>query len=155
MRLRILAIGTRMPAWVSRGYDDYAKRMPPEIRLELVELPLGSRTRGGDIRRSIAREGETMLRQIEPDDGVIALDVAGRPWTTPELAARLQDWQMSGRNHCLLIGGPDGLAPGCLARAEQKWSLSSLTLPHPLVRIVLVEQLYRAWSINVGHPYHR
>lgn len=155
MRLRVLAVGTKMPDWVNAGCKEYLKRLPPELNVEFVELPLGQRGKGADIQRAITREGEAMLRAIGDHDQVIALDVKGKPWGTEDLAERLQQWQLSGDNFSLLIGGPDGLAPECLARANNRWSLSALTLPHPLVRIVLAEQLYRAWSINAGHPYHR
>lgn len=155
MRLRILAVGTRMPDWVEAGYREYARRFPPELQLELVEIPAGNRGKNLPVARAMAREAEAMLRAVSPGEGVIALDVKGKSWSTEQLAVRLRDWQESGRHYNLLIGGPDGLAPECLARAEQAWSLSALTLPHPLVRVVLIEQLYRAWSINAGHPYHR
>jgi 23S rRNA (pseudouridine1915-N3)-methyltransferase len=155
MRLKILAVGTRMPDWVEQGYGEYAKRFPPEIRVEMVELPLGHRGKNRVVEQAMAREGESMLKAVGAGEGVVALDVKGKPWSTEQLAQQLRGWQESGRNFNLLIGGPDGLAPECLARAEQRWSLSPLTLPHPLVRIVLIEQLYRAWSINAGHPYHR
>ena len=155
MRLRILAVGTRMPAWVTEGFNEYARRMPPELKIELVELPLGPRGKSQPVTKAIAREGEAMLKAIGDGDGAVALEVKGKAWSTEKLAAQLRHWQESGKNHNLLIGGPDGLAPECLARSEQHWSLSPLTLPHPLVRIVLMEQLYRAWTINAGHPYHK
>lgn len=155
MRLRILAVGSRMPDWVEEGYREYAKRLPPEIRVDMVELPLGPRGKGQSIARAIEREEAAMLKAIDPADGVVALDVKGKPWSTEQLAAKLREWQESGRNYNLLIGGPDGLGDQCLARAQQTWSLSPLTLPHPLVRVVLIEQLYRAFTINSGHPYHR
>ena len=155
MRLRILAIGTKMPDWVEAGCNEYLNRLPPELRIEVVELPLGKRGKGADIQRAILREGEAMLKAIGERDQVIALEVQGKPWNTGDLAVNLQRWQSSGDNVSLLVGGPDGLAPTCLARAGSRWSLSPLTLPHPLVRVLLAEQLYRAWSINAGHPYHR
>lgn len=155
MRLRILAVGTRMPGWVTEGFNEYHKRMPPEIRVELVELTSGPRGKGQAVEKAIEKEGEAMLRAIQPGDGVVALDVPGKPWSTEQLARQLRGWQESGNNYNLLIGGPDGLAPACLDRAAQSWSLSPLTLPHPLVRVLLMEQLYRAWSINAGHPYHK
>lgn len=155
MRLRILAIGTKMPDWVEAGCNEYLKRLPPELRIEVVELPLGKRGKGADIQRAILREGEAMLKAIGERDQVIALEVQGKSWSTGDLAVNLQHWQGSGDNVSLLVGGPDGLAPACLARADSRWSLSALTLPHPLVRVLLAEQLYRAWSINAGHPYHR
>lgn len=155
MRLRILAIGTKMPDWVESGCNEYLKRLPPELRIEVVELPLGKRGKGADIQRAILREGEAMLKAIGERDQVIALEVQGKSWSTGDLAVNLQHWQGSGDNVSLLVGGPDGLAATCLARADSRWSLSPLTLPHPLVRVLLAEQLYRAWSINAGHPYHR
>lgn len=158
MRLRIIAIGTKMPDWVEAGCNEYLKRLPGALNLDIVELPLGQRgqkSKGADIQRAIAREGEVMLKAIGEQDHVIALDVLGKPWSTEQLAGKLEQWQLSGDNFSLLIGGPDGLAPECLKRANSKWSLSPLTLPHPLVRILLVEQLYRAGTINIGHPYHR
>lgn len=155
MRLKIIAIGTKMPGWVEAGCNEYLKRLPSELNIEIVELPLGQRGKGADIKRAITREGEAMLKAIGVQDHVIALDVLGKSWSTEQLAGKLQEWQLSGDNFSLLIGGPDGLAPECLKRANSKWSLSALTLPHPLVRILLVEQLYRAGTINSGHPYHR
>ncbi len=155
MKLRILAVGTRMPAWVTEGFNEYAKRMPPELKIEVVELPLGPRGKNRPPAKAIAREGEAMLKAIPDGDCAVALDVKGKAWSTENLAQQLRNWQESGNNYTLLIGGPDGLAPECLARAGQSWSLSPLTLPHPLVRIVLMEQLYRAWAINSGHPYHK
>ncbi len=155
MRLRIIAVGTKMPDWVEAGCNEYLKRLPSELNLEIIELPLGQRGKGADIKRAITREGEAMLKAIGEHDHVIALDVLGKPWSTEQLAQKLQQWQLSGDNFSLLVGGPDGLAPECLQRANSKWSLSALTLPHPLVRILLVEQIYRAGTINSGHPYHR
>ena len=144
-----------MPGWVTEGFNEYVKRMPPEIKIELIELSLGHRGKNQPPAKAIAGEGQSMMKAIADQDGVVALDVKGKPWSTEKLAQQLRNWQQSGRNYNLLIGGPDGLAPECLARADQSWSLSALTLPHPLVRIVLMEQLYRAWSINAGHPYHK
>lgn len=155
MKLTIVAVGTRMPDWVQAGYNEYAKRMPRECGLELREIPLATRGKNADIARAIERESEAMLAAIAPQDRIIALDVLGKPQTTESLATSLRHWQMEGGNTSLLIGGPDGLSASCLARASARWSLSGLTLPHPLVRIVLAEQLYRAWSLLNHHPYHR
>ena len=155
MRIRIIAVGTKMPDWVSAGYDDYARRLPRDFSVEMVALPLGQRGKNPDVQRAIAREGEQMLAAVAATDRVIALDVEGKAWSTPQLAARLAAWRMAGDNYSLLIGGPDGLAPECLARADGRWSLSPLTLPHPLVRVLLIEQLYRAWTILQNHPYHK
>ena len=155
MRLRVIAVGTKMPDWVEAGCNEYLKRLPSELNFDIIELPLGQRGKGADINRAITREGEAMLKAIGEHDRVIALDVLGKPWSTEQLAGKLQQWQLSGDNFSLLVGGPDGLAPECLKRANSRWSLSTLTLPHPLVRILLVEQIYRAGTINAGHPYHR
>lgn len=144
-----------MPKWVDVGSEEYTKRLGADLKIEWVELPLGKRSKGFDVQRAIQSESDAMLAAIGKGDGVIALDVKGRAWSTEELADRLKNWQMSGRNYSLLIGGPDGLSQACLQLAEVKWSLSALTFPHPLVRVILAEQLYRAWSINNNHPYHR
>jgi len=148
-------VGTKMPKWVEQGVDEYTRRLPPELKLEFKEIALGKRGKGADIQRAIHSEGQQMLAAIGQYDRVIALDVLGKPWPTEKLAGELQNWQLEGDNISLLVGGPDGLAAECLQRASQRWSLSALTLPHPLVRIVLAEQLYRAWTINSHHPYHR
>ncbi|MFT7299906.1 MAG: 23S rRNA (pseudouridine1915-N3)-methyltransferase [Porticoccus sp.] len=144
-----------MPDWVESGCNEYLKRLPSELNFDIIELPLGQRGKGADINRAITREGEAMLKAIGEHDHVIALDVLGKPWDTEQLADKLKQWQLSGDNFSLLVGGPDGLAPECLKRANSRWSLSALTLPHHLVRILLVEQIYRAGTINSGHPYHR
>ncbi len=155
MRFKLIAVGTKMPAWVETGFNEYAKRLPRDFSLEVVELPLGPRGKNASIAKAIAKEGEQMMAAIPKGDKVIALDVQGKPWSTEKLASNLADWSMEYSNYSLLVGGPDGLAPECLARADAKWSMSALTLPHPLVRIVLAEQLYRAWSILNNHPYHK
>lgn len=155
MRIRIIAVGTKMPDWVEQGYAEYAKRLPRDYTVELVELPLAVRSKNSDLARAMEKEGEAMLAAIGKGDTVLALDVKGKPWSTEQLAEQLAQWRMSGTNYSLLIGGPDGLASTCLALASIKWSLSPLTLPHPLVRIVLIEQLYRACTILQNHPYHK
>jgi len=150
-RLRILAVGTRMPAWVQAGFAEYHKRIPRDFAVELREIPV-SRREGA---RAVAEEGEGLLAALGADEHVVALEVGGEPWSTGDLASRLRVWRDEGRRAAFLIGGPDGLADACRARAASQWSLSRLTLPHPLVRIVLMEQIYRAWSILGAHPYHR
>lgn len=155
MIIRILAIGTKMPSWVMEGYQDYAKRFTSGCSLELYEIPAEKRSKNADIPRIIEREGEKLLAMIKPNHYVIALDVKGHAWNTEQLATELKHWQTEGRHVDLLIGGPDGLSQACLQKAHSKWSLSPLTLPHPLVRIILAEQLYRAVSILQNHPYHR
>lgn len=144
-----------MPEWVDQGSREYLKRLPPKLKLEIKEIALGKRGKGADIQRAIASEGRQMMAAIGDQDRVVALDVKGKAWSTENLAAELQRWQLEGDNISLLVGGPDGLAAECLQRADQRWSLSALTLPHPLVRVLLAEQFYRAWTINTHHPYHR
>ncbi len=147
-----------MPAWVQEGYNEYAKRLPRELTLEMVEVPLGNRGQKNSaalVEKARQKEGEAMLAAINPREHVVALEVKGKSWSTEQLSRELASWQMSGDNVCLLIGGPDGLSPDCVARANQKWSLSALTLPHPLVRVLLAEQMYRAWTLLAGHPYHK
>lgn len=155
MRLRLLAVGTRMPAWVDEGFADYAKRLSGDISLELVEITAGKRSKGADLARLKEQEGEALLAALRPQERVIALDVLGRTLSTDDLADTLKTWQVDGRPAALLVGGPEGLSRAALERADEKWSLSRLTLPHPLVRIVVAEQFYRAWSLLKGHPYHR
>ena len=155
MRLTVITVGGKMPAWVNEGVADYSRRLPREIRLEWRELPLARRGRDTSPEQLRQREGEQILKALPEGDRVIALDVRGAAWSTEQLAEELSDWQMAGTPVSLLIGGPDGLSQDCLQRAQQRWSLSALTLPHPLVRVVLAEQLYRAWTITAGHPYHR
>ena len=155
MLIHLIAIGTRMPAWVEQGFQEYAKRMPPESKIKLLEIAAGKRAKNSDIKRLTQQEGEKMLAAIPKGAKVVALDVLGKACSTEALAQELKNWQSSGQDIALLIGGPEGLAPDCLQLAEQKISLSNLTLPHPLVRVVLAEQLYRATTILKGHPYHK
>lgn len=155
MRIQLLCVGNKMPGWVAEGYAEYAKRLPRECELRLKEIAPGLRGKNADLARAVADEGQKMQAAIPPQDRVVALDLSGQEWSTPELAKALARWLGDGRDVSLLVGGPDGLAPGCLARADERWRLSALTLPHPLVRVVLAEQIYRAWSILNHHPYHR
>jgi 23S rRNA (pseudouridine1915-N3)-methyltransferase len=155
MHIHLIAVGTRMPSWISQGYEDYARRLPRECSLRLVEIPPGRRSRTQSAAPAVEEESRRMLAAIPECSLVVALDVGGSAWDTPALASRLQEWMLSGRDIVLLVGGPDGLSGDCLRRADLRWSLSALTLPHALVRVVLAEQLYRAWTIISGHPYHR
>ena len=155
MRLRLICVGQKMPDWVTAGYNDYARRMPPELPLELTEIAMPHRGKNPDIPRLMQRESDSILSAVGQRDTVVALEVGGRPWSTEKLASQLERWQQDGQDVAFLVGGPDGLADACRQRADQQWSLSPLTLPHPLVRILLAEQLYRAWSITRNHPYHR
>lgn len=155
MRIHLLAVGERPDDWVEQGYREFARRLPPECALRLTEVPAGRRGKNADIARLVEREGERLLAAVPAGALAIALDVRGVSWSTAQLAGRLEQWLQDGRDVALLVGGPDGLAPACLERAELRWSLSPLTLPHALVRVIVAEQIYRAWSICRGHPYHR
>ena len=155
MRISVIAVGTRMPKWVDQGVAEYAKRLPRELKLKWLEIPVEKRSSATTAARCCVREGEKILKLIPKGDRVIALDVSGKRISTQKLADQLSSWQMSGANYSFLVGGPDGLSAACLERAEARWSLSDLTLPHPLVRVLLAEQFYRAWTITAKHPYHR
>ena len=153
MRFLLLAAGTKLPAWVNAGYEDYANRLTGEYRLELKEIALGQRS-GGDTRQAMAKEGEKMLAAIPSSAYVVALQVTGRALSSEQLASFLQARANDGRDLVFCIGGPEGLAPAVDARADLKWSLSALTLPHAMARVMVAEALYRAVSILKGHPYH-
>lgn len=154
MDIHIIAVGDRMPQWVEHGYAEYAKRLPKHCQLKLTEIPLQKRSKH-NIQQCIAKESAAMLAAITKQSHVIALEVTGKAWTTQQLSQHIESWQAEQSEVSLLVGGPEGLSDECLARAKQQWSLSNLTLPHPVVRVVLAEALYRAWSLSVGHPYHR
>jgi 23S rRNA (pseudouridine1915-N3)-methyltransferase len=155
MKCRLIAAGTRLPEWVNEGFREYQKRLRAPLVLELVEIPVATRRAGENPQRAIAREGENMLAALGRDDYVVALEVTAKSMTTQQLSAWLAERLREAQPLALLIGGPDGLASSCRARANQSWSLSPLTLPHALVRVLLAEQIYRAMSMLAGHPYHR
>lgn len=155
MRCRVIAAGTRLPGWVNEGFREYQKRLRSPLVLDLVEIPLAARRAGENPQRSIAREGERMLAALAREDYVVALEVDAKWMTTEQLSVWLSERLREARPLALLIGGPDGLSDACKVRANQSWSLSPLTLPHGLVRVVLAEQIYRAMSMLAGHPYHR
>jgi 23S rRNA (pseudouridine1915-N3)-methyltransferase len=155
MHIHLITVGKNLPDWIQMGFQTYAKRLSSDCRLQLIEIAAGKRHKNSNIDRVLDEEGERLLAAIPKNSRVIALDVQGEQWDTPMLAKQLQKWQLDGRAVSLLIGGPEGLAPICYERVEQKWSLSLLTFPHPLVRVLVAEQLYRAWSILHNHPYHR
>lgn len=144
-----------MPAWVKQGYDEYARRLRGDCQLELIEINPGRRTQAADINRIVAREGQQMIAKISKSSHVVALDIPGKSWNTEQLAQQMNRWQLMGKDVDLLVGGPEGLSRECQQKANESWSLSPLTLPHPLVRILIAESLYRAWSLNHNHPYHR
>ncbi len=144
-----------MPGWVTAGFSEYTKRLPRELSPQLVELPLAARLKNANVEQIKEAEGEAIMQVITKGALRIMLDVKGRPWGTEELAQQLRQWQMTGKDLAFVIGGPDGLSQNCLNTASERWSLSNLTLPHPLVRIIFIEQLYRAWTILQNHPYHK
>ncbi len=155
MRIQLISVGTKMPDWVETGIEEYTKRLSHAFPLQIKEIPAGKRQKNADIPRILAQEAELILAQVTPQEYCVVLDVQGRSWSTEELAQQLSQWQQSGNNIALVIGGPEGLAPEVYQRANARWSLSKLTFPHPLVRVILAEQLYRAWTILQNHPYHR
>ena len=153
MKFRIVALGNRAPAWVQDGYHTYARRMPPEMALELIELSPPKHHKDPD--KFIRAEGDKILAQVDNNDWMIALDERGRSFSSQQLADRFEQWRQVGQDVVFVVGGSDGLAPAVLQRANEKMSLSALTLPHYMVRLLLAEALYRAYSIYSGHPYHR
>jgi 23S rRNA (pseudouridine1915-N3)-methyltransferase len=155
MKIKIIAVGKKMPNWVTTAYEEYAKRLSNHFQLSLHDINLPTRSKNSDLAKLMRKEADEILALIEPGDYVIALDEHGKQWHTMQLSTQLSHWQTEQSCIVFLIGGPDGLAAECKQRAQAQWSLSPLTLPHPLVRVVLIEQLYRAYSILQAHPYHR
>lgn len=144
-----------MPEWVRQGYQEYVKRLSMECQVSLIEIALCKRKAGVNVQQALRVEGEQMLKALPSGVHVVALDVEGNQWSTEKLAQILAKWMAMGKDVALMIGGPDGLAPECRAAARETWGLSKLTFPHPLVRLIVIEQLYRAWSMLRNHPYHR
>lgn len=155
MKVRVLSVGTKMPAWVQEGVAQYEKRMQSDLDFSLIEIPMAKRSKKSNIDQCIQKESDALLAAIPSSDYVVALDVDGKSFSTESLARKIVKFRQEGDNLSLLVGGPDGLGASCLARSNERWSLSALTLPHPLVRVVITEQFYRAISIINGHPYHR
>ncbi len=148
MKIRLIAVGDKPRSWVREGFDHYARRLPSQAALELIQIPTAR-------ARTPALQAEKILAALSPRDWVVALDEQGAACDTHAMATKLQTWQLQARDVAILIGGADGLDSSCLARADETLSLSTLTFPHELVRVIVAEQLYRAWSILSGHPYHR
>jgi len=155
VKINLISVGTRMPSWVEQGMQEYSKRLPAEFSFLCIEVPLGRRSKSSDLQQAMRQEADALLAKVGPRDHVIALDVQGKSFSTESMAERVSAIRDEGLNISFLVGGPDGLASACLERANERWSLSALTLPHPLVRIVMAEQIYRVWSLISGHPYHR
>ena len=153
MRLRILAVGNKMPAWVDEGVAEYARRIPREFNVEWMDIPAAKRGRATALRYQ-ELEAEALRAKLG-DDYLVTLDVQGREVSTEMIAERFGQWQMEGRRVGIVIGGPDGLHDSILKSSQEQWSFGRITMPHPLVRVILSEQIYRAWSVQTGHPYHR
>jgi 23S rRNA (pseudouridine1915-N3)-methyltransferase len=154
VKISLLAVGNKMPSWVTEGFSDYQKRLQ-SFEFELVEIQPVKRSKTLSADKICELEGDKILSKIQSNMLVVALEVTGKSMTTEKLAVQLENWMQITQHLCLIIGGPDGLSKEVLQRANQKWSLSALTYPHPLARLIVVEQIYRAWSINNNHPYHR
>jgi 23S rRNA (pseudouridine1915-N3)-methyltransferase len=155
MKIFLIAIGNRMPSWVIEAYSEYSKRMPNEFKLELIELTAIRRTKNIDTKSIIQKEGTALLAAIPKNCAVVLLDGKGAQWSTEDLAQNMNKWSNNGQNIALLVGGPDGHDESCKQHASQSWSLSRLTFPHPFVRVIIAEQLYRASCILKNHPYHK
>ncbi len=155
MQIHLIAVGRKMPQWVEQAYSEYARRMPRHCSLNLIEITTGKRSKSADVSRINREEGERILQAIPSGSRVIALERNGKEKSTEQLATSMEKWLAGGQDVAFLVGGPEGLSADCLERADEVWSLSKLTMAHPLVRVVLAEQLYRAWSIIANLPYHR
>lgn len=150
-----MAVGDRQPAWVNDAFRTYSDRFPRDWKFRLDAIPTARRGKSDRSGRAMESEGESVLARLQDSERLVLLDERGRQLSSRALAARLSDWQADGRDLCFLVGGPDGVSEACRKRADFTWSLSELTLPHGMARVLLAEQLYRAWSLQTGHPYHR
>lgn len=155
MKIKLLTIGEKMPRWLEDGVADFTKRLPSDLGFELHRLPMAKRTKNKGAVQYKAEEAKTLLAASAKSTRRIALDVQGKSISTDALVSKLEQWQLEGETVALYIGGPDGLDQSVLSDCHEKWSLSAMTMPHPIAQLVLVEQIYRAWSITQGHPYHR
>jgi 23S rRNA (pseudouridine1915-N3)-methyltransferase len=155
LKINIIAIGGKMPAWVEQASQDYTKRLPTEIKINAILIPLIKRGKNPDIKRIVRDESRKLIAALPKDSLLVVLDVLGRSVTTEKLSKMLESWLQQGQDISIIIGGPDGVSDELLSQASLKLSLSALTFPHPLVRVILIEQIYRAWSILNNHPYHR
>jgi len=155
VHIRLLAVGDRQPSWVDEAFSTYSERLPREWKFRLDVIPTVRRNKNDKSRQAMEAEGELIVAKLGQSEQVVLLDERGRQLTSKLLAGKLSDWQIDGRDLCFVIGGPDGVADSCKQRADFTWSLSQLTLPHGLARVLFAEQLYRAHSLQTGHPYHR
>lgn len=155
MHIRLIAVGDRQPSWVDEAFGAYSGRLPRDWRFRLDSIATAKRSKNDRSANAVQVEGERILAKTDAHEQLVLLDEKGKQMTSPDLAMRLADWQSDGRDLCFVIGGPDGVSDACRERADFIWSLSRLTLPHGLARVLFAEQLYRAWSLQAGHPYHR
>jgi len=155
VHIRLLAVGDRQPSWVDDAFGIYTERFPREWKFRLDAIPTVRRNKNGKSRQAMEAEGELITAKLNQTEQVVLLDERGKQLSSKSLASKLSDWQSDGRDLCFVIGGPDGVSDTVRQRADMMWSLSELTLPHGMARALLSEQLYRAWSLQTGHPYHR
>ncbi len=155
MKVHLIAIGKKMPEWINSGYAEFSKRMPPELQIDLIEITPSVRNKTTATEKNIKEEGKRIQSAIPANSRLIVLDEKGKNFSSIALSKKMESWLPMGQDIVLVIGGADGIDPKIKQQADEKWSLSSFTLPHALVRVVVAEQLYRAWSILKGHPYHR
>ena len=155
MHIRLIAVGDRQPSWVDEAFGVYTGRFPREWKFRFDSIATVRRKKNDKSNQAMLAEGEQILAKLHGDEQVVLLDERGRQLTSSTLAENLSNWQADGRDLGFVIGGPDGVSDACKARADFAWSLSGLTLPHGLARVLFAEQMYRAWSLQMGHPYHR
>ena len=155
MRIHLIAVGKKMPEWVNSGFSEFSKRMPPELQINLVEITPSVRNKTTPIEKNIKEEGKRIQSAIPSNSRLIVLDEKGKKFSSIELSKKMEEWFPQGQDIAIVIGGADGIDDRIKQQADETWSLSSFTLPHALVRVIVAEQLYRAWSILKGHPYHR
>lgn len=155
LKITLITLGNKMPDWVAAGSQDYAKRFNDGIQLKIIEIPLIRRSKTSDLTRILEKEAALIKDALPGNARIIALDIEGKSFSSEDLALRMTQLQQTSSHFCLIVGGPEGLTTETLQLCDERWSLSKLTLPHPLVRIILLEALYRAWSIMNNHPYHK
>jgi 23S rRNA (pseudouridine1915-N3)-methyltransferase len=155
MHIRLIAVGDRQPSWVDTAFETYVQRLPRQWQFRLDLIATAARSKNSDVEAAKNAEGQKVLAKIKAPECVVVLDERGKEFSSEAFAARLNDWQSDGRDLTFVIGGPDGVSKDCMQRADLSWSLSRLTLPHGLARVTFAEQLYRAWTLTTGHPYHR
>lgn len=155
MKLNLVAVGISMPSWVTQGFVEYQRRFPKHMPLNLIEIPNLKRGKNSEIKKIIESESQAILKAIPENGHLVILDIPGKQYDTPELAKKLNQWQNIGKDVYIVIGGPEGLSDQIKQTAHESISLSKLTLPHPIVRVIFAEALFRAWSLNNNHPYHR